>query len=328
MRLLITGASGFVGSAILRRAVADGKFALRAAVRREPLNLHTSIEPTYVPDLSPDTEWRLALREVDAIVHTAARVHILRDASQDPLTEFRRVNVDGTLNLARQAVRYGVKRFVFISSIGVNGTASTSAPFTADDTPAPCSPYAVSKLEAEIGLQCIAEKEGLEVVIVRPPLVYGPRAPGNFGTLLKYVRRGIPLPLGNARNLRSFIAIDNLVDLIIRCVDHDRAASQLFLASDGEDLSVADFLRRLAESLDRPARVVPVPTVLLNFLALVLRRQEFAQRLCTPLQVDIAKTRTVLSWCPIVSVNEALKRIADELLVQTSGLAEQHLRAD
>jgi nucleoside-diphosphate-sugar epimerase len=225
------------------------------------------------------------------------------------------VNVDGTLNLARQAVQYGVKRFVFISSIGVNGAATTSAPFTADDTPDPRSPYAVSKLEAEIGLRRIALKEGLEVVIVRPPLVYGPRAPGNFAALLKCVRQGVPLPLGSARNLRSFVAIDNLMDLIIRCAEHDHAANQVFLVSDGEDLSVADFLRRLAGSLGRPPRLVPVPNALLNFLALAFRRQDLALRLCAPLQIDIAKTRAILDWSPVVSVNEGLKRIADELLL-------------
>ncbi len=222
--------------------------------------------------------------------------------------EFRDVNTDLTLALARSAAAAGVKRFVFVSSIGVNGLTSGQEPFTPEGAANPQKPYAISKYEAEQGLYAISQETGLEIVVVRPPLVYGADAPGNFGTLVAMLRRGWPLPLeAVTTNRRSYVALPNLVDFLLTVCDHPAAANQVFLVSDGEDLSTADLLRRLAAAMGRPARLWPVPPALLRLGAIMLGRQDLAQRLLADLRVDISKTRRLLGWAPLVSVEEGLR---------------------
>jgi nucleoside-diphosphate-sugar epimerase len=235
----------------------------------------------------------------------------MKEEALDPLVEFRSVNVEGTLRLARQAAEAGVRRFIFISSIGVNGGDTFAHPFAAEDNVAPHTPYAISKHEAEVGLRALADNTKMEIVIIRPPLVYGPNAPGNFLSLMNWLMSGIPLPLGAViENRRSFVFIDNLVDLIVTCLDHPAAANQTFLVSDGESLSTAALLRRMGEALGRPARLIQVPVPLLQMGAALLGKRDMAQRLCGSLEVDIGKTRELLGWTPPISVDEGLRRTA------------------
>jgi nucleoside-diphosphate-sugar epimerase len=237
------------------------------------------------------------------------------EQATDPLVAFRRVNVEGTLNLARQAVAAGVRRFVFVSSIKVNGELTVKgSPFTADDAPHPVDPYGISKFEAEQGLMALGHESGMEIVIVRPVLVYGPGVKANFLRMMKWVYRGIPLPFGAIHNQRSLVALDNLVDLLATCMKHPAAAGQIFLACDGEDLSTSDLLRRLARALGSPSRLLPVPSFLLIAASVLLGRSELSQRLCGSLQADAGKVQRVLNWTPPLSVDEALKQTADYFL--------------
>jgi len=233
----------------------------------------------------------------------------MKDGTADPLAEYRRVNVEGTLKLARQAAAAGVKRFVFISSIKVNGEATFNKnAFFADDDPAPEDAYGQSKLEAELGLMQLAEETRMEVVIIRPPLVYGPSVKGNFSSMIKLVQMGLPLPLGAIHNKRSLVGIDNLVDLIIRCIDHPAATNQVFLAGDGEDLSTTELLRGVGNAMGKPTRLIPVSAGLLQLGATLLGRKDMAQRLLGSLQVDISKTCELLDWKPPYTVEEGLRR--------------------
>ena len=251
----------------------------------------------------------MAVRDQNVVVHAAARVHIMRDIVSDPLLEYRKVNVDGTLNLARQSARAGVERFVFISSIKVNGEETVVGhAFRPEDEAKPVDPYGISKWEAEQGLRKIAKETGMEVVIIRPPLVYGPGVKGNFANLIKLVRKGLPLPLGAIHNRRSMIALDNLVDLIITCIDHPNAANQVFLASDGQDLSTTELLQGLAQAMGRSSRLLPVPGALLSLAATILGKKPVVDRLLGSLQVDISKTRELLDWTPPISVDDGLRR--------------------
>lgn len=319
--ILVTGATGFIGNAVLARASSDPMLQLRAAVRSQLWNLPAGVEPVLVGDLAPDTDWAQALSGVDVIVHTAARVHVMRDSAADPLAEFRRTNVAGTLNLARQAVDAGVRRFVFISSIKVNGEQTLPGrPYTASDLPAPVDSYGISKYEAEHGLLQLARETGMEVVIIRPVLVYGPGVKANFLSMMRWLHKGIPLPLGAIHNRRSLVALDNLVDLIVTCIRHHAAANQTLLAADGEDLSTTMLLRRTAVALGRPARLIPVPALVLRTAARWLGKADFVQRLCGSLQVDISKTQQLLNWVPPVSVDHALGETATHFLKK---IAEQ-----
>ena len=316
--ILVTGATGFVGRALIDLLVERG-YSVRAAMRRAGAFTAAGASVVTVGDLSAQTDWSAALAGVEVVVHAAARVHVMQDAAADPLVEFRRINVQGTLQLARRAAAEGVRRFVFISSIKVNGEATQPGhPFTADDTPAPLDPYGVSKMEAEQGLREIAVQTGMEVVIIRPPLVYGPGVKANFQTMMRWLTGGVPLPLGAINNRRSLVALDNLVDLIVTCIDHPAAANQTFLVSDGEDLSTTQLLQRMGQALGKPARLIPVPAALLTLGAALIGKPAIAQRLCGSLQVDISKMRQLLGWTPPVSVDEGLKRAAEGYLREAS----------
>lgn len=312
--ILLTGASGFVGRAVLA-SLLQRRFVRVALRQPNAAGLPEGVEVVEI-SLSPDQDWFEMLSGVFSVVHCAARVHVMIEEATDPLAEFRRVNVDGTLRLARQAAEAGVRRFVFVSSIKVNGEHSLPGrPFTADQTPAPGDPYGVSKCEAEAGLRALSEGTGMEVVIIRPPLVYGPGVKANFLAMMRWLQRGVPLPLGGVtENRRSLVFLDNLVDLIVTCIDHPAAANQTFLVSDDEDLSTAALLRRMGAALGRPARLVPVPAGLITFGAKLIGRPGIAQRLCGSLQVDIGKTKALLGWSPPISVDEGLRRTAEHWL--------------
>ena len=303
-RVLLTGTTGFVGRSLYARLVQDG-VSVTGTARQEIDGL------TAIGEIGPDTDWSNALPGHQAIVHAAARVHVMEDAAANPLAEFRRVNVEGTLNLARQAVQAGIRRFVFISSIKVNGEATEPGrPFRAEDPPAPLDPYGISKMEAEQGLRALANDTGMEVVIIRPPLVYGPGVKANFQAMMRWLQRGIPLPLGAIHNRRSLVALDNLMDLIVTCLHHPAAANQTFLVSDGEDLSTTELLQRMSAALGKPARLLPVPATLLFLGSTLLGRRAMAERLVGSLQLDSSPARQLLGWEPKVSVEEALRSTA------------------
>ena len=313
LQTLVTGASGFVGGALCAEVISRG-FAVRG-VTRTLCDLPNGVKNIVIASIDGSTDWQNALMGCDVLVHLAARVHVMKEAAIEPLSEFRRVNVQGTLNLARQAAAAGVRRFVFISSVGVNGAETFQRPFTDQDQAAPHSLYAVSKYEAELGLQTMAAETGMEVTIIRPPLVYGPHAPGNFGSLMRWLRRGVPLPLGAIHNQRSLVALDNLVDLIVTCLTHPAAADQTFLVSDGEDVSTTELLRLMGQALRRPARLLPVPAGWLKLAAAMVGKRDVAQRLCGSLQVDMEKTQCLLGWTPPLSLDEGLKKAAEGLRV-------------
>lgn len=314
--VLVTGASGFVGRRLTDALRASGR-DVRAAYR-SPRSVTPDVHSVQVGGLGPDTDWTEALQGVDTVVHLAARVHVMNDKVLDPLAEFRRVNVEGTLVLARQAAAAGVRRFVFVSSIKVNGESTLPGkPFTADDTPAPQDGYGISKYEAETGLLALARNAGMEVVIIRPVLVYGPGVGANFLSMMRWLKKGVPLPLGAIRNRRSMVALDNLVDLIAVCLDHPAASGQVFLASDGEDLSTPDLLRRTANALGKRAFLVPVPAIFLKVGAGLIGKGDVAQRLCGSLQADISKNKTLLGWIPPVSVDAGLVMAARHLLARS-----------
>lgn len=309
MRLLITGAGGFVGSALVRK-LDDGRSDLVALSRKAPGYRSARGKIDWVgKDLEASENPMAGMGRVDAVVHLAARVHLPDGQTANPMDAYREVNVRGTLKLARDAARHGAGRFVYVSSIGVNGNRSLT-PFTVDHPPAPVEPYAISKMEAEICLAQTAAETGMETVIIRPPLVYGPGAPGNFSRLLRVVASGVPLPFGAVRNKRSIVAVENLVDLIATCVHHPAAGGRTFLVSDGRDLSTPELIRLLARFLGRPARLLPVPPPLLLLLGRMIGKGADMNRLVHSLQVDISHTRETLGWSPPVGVERALARAA------------------
>lgn len=311
MRVLITGVSGFVGGALASRLLDEGSYRVRGAARRVLSNAPAGLELCQSPELEAEADWSELLQDVEVVVHAAARVHMMNDQAADPLSEFRRANTEGTLRIARQAVEAGVRRFVFISSIKVNGEESPAdRPYSADDVVAPVDPYGVSKHEAEQALLALARETGLEVVTIRPVLVYGPGVKANFQSMMRWLDRRLPLPLGSIHNSRSLVSLDNLVDLIVTCLQHSAAAGQVFLVSDGSPLSTTQLLRRMGLALGKPARLLPIPAVWLQLIARLLGRPAIAQRLCGSLCVDIEKTRRLLGWEPPVTVDEAMSRTA------------------
>ena len=307
IKILITGATGFVGRRLSDLAIEHG-WCIRKVVRSSSYN-----DDFAVGEINEKTDWIKALDKIDVVVHLAARAHILKETTTNPLENYRRINVEGTLNLARQAAANGIKRFVFISSIGVNGNCNTR-PFTEDDPPNPVEPYAISKYEAEKYLQKLANESGMELVIIRPPLVYGPNVPGNFRRLIRLVDRRIPLPLGAIKNKRTFVALDNLVDLIMCCVTNSKAANQIFLAGDDRDISIKELLLILGEALGKPPILLPVPEVLLNIVSVMVGKQHEMRRLCDSLQVDVSKARKLLGWTPPVDTEVALQKTAEHYM--------------
>jgi len=307
MKIAIVGAGGFVGRTLVARLTADGHDVV--PIVRTPRGMAGE---RRVEDIGPDTDWSGLLGDAEAVVHLAARVHVMDDRAADPITLYRRVNVEGTLNLARQAAAAGVRRFLFLSSIKVNGEASAPGrPFRADDPPRPEDPYGISKWEAEDGLAAIRRQTAMEIVVVRPPLVHGPGVAGNFAALMRALRRGLPLPLGKAGgNRRSLVGIDNLADFIALALAHPAAAGRVLLVADGEDLSTRDLLRRLAAAMGRKARLLPVPLSLLRLGARLVGKRAAADRLLGDLQVDIGESRDLLGWSPPLSVDEGLRRAA------------------
>lgn len=297
-RILVTGATGFLGGAVADHLAAEGRF-VRAAVRGPGETGASGRETVAVGDLSANTDWSAALSGVDAVVHCAARAHVLKETSADPLAQFRAVNTAATLALARQAVAAGVRRFVFISSIGVNGAETRGRPFRHDDAAHPHSPYAVSKHEAEQGLAAIAAETGLEVVILRPPLILGPDPKGNLATLNRIIARGLPLPFGLVTgNRRDLVSRDTLCRLIEAVIDHPAAANQTFLVSDGEAISTRTLLERMAEVQGRSLTLLPLPAALLVLPLKLAGKRAMASQLFGDLEVDIDHTRRTLGWVP------------------------------
>ena len=311
--ILVTGADGFVGTALVSELKRRG-LAYRAVARKGREGY------VGIGDINSRTDWRAALDRVDVVVHLASRAHVRNDSSISGNIQFQ-ASVDGTLNLARQAVQAGVKRFVFISSIKVNGEVTElDRPFAAADTPNPQNPYARFKLAVERGLFDLSKMTGLEVSVIRPPLVYGPGVKANFATMLEWVDRGRPLPLGAIHNKRSFVFVDNLADLIVVVASHPAAAGEVFLVSDCEDISTTELLRRMAKALGRTSWMMPVPTPVLNLAAAAVGQRAVTSRLTDSLQVDISKTRKLLGWAPRVSVSEGLRLTASAFLQANAAL--------
>ncbi len=311
-RVLVTGASGFVGSALTKKLLASETFLPVCAVRDLVSGVCHGERVLY------DLEGGLslaALQGVDTIVHAAARVHVMEASHSDDLSAFRKANVEGTLKLARNAAQAGVRRFIFISSVKVNGERTLPGkPFLATDTPAPADAYGVSKSEAESALRVLAAETGLEVVIIRPPLVYGPGVKANFQKMLGWVYSRLPLPFGSIANQRSLVALENLLDLIVHCIKHPAAPGNIFLVSDGEDLSTTQLLQGVAQALGVRSALMPVPQRLLAACLILLGRRALATRLCSSLQVDISRTRELLGWTPPVGIQRAFESVAKDYL--------------
>jgi nucleoside-diphosphate-sugar epimerase len=308
---VVTGATGFVGNAVIKRLRELGNVLVRASVRNTEALAGADMagyETLQIFDISADTDWQPALHNAGVVIHAAARVHVMADEATDPLAEFRAVNVDGTLNLARQAAAAGVKRFIFISSIKVNGEGTTTIPYRHSDKPAPEDAYGQSKSEAETCLRALTAKTGMELVIIRPPLVYGPGVKANFAALMNLARKNLPLPLGAVRNKRSLVALDNLVDLIVTCIDHPKAASQTFLVSDGEDVSTTELLTLMTRAAGKTPHLLPVPMSWLQKGAGMLGKKAIADRLCGSLQLDITHTRETLNWAPPLTIKQGIEQ--------------------
>ncbi len=301
--ILLTGSTGFVGSALLTALQKFPGCRVVSAVRSAA---SASDDVVVVGDIDGATDYSSALAGVNVVIHAAARAHIMKDEVSDPLAEYRRVNVDGTLNLARQAAVAGVKRFVFISSIGVHGL-NSSRPFKETDTEAPHDAYAISKYEAEQGLRKLTTETGLEVVIIRPPLVYGGAAPGNFRSLINLASKPVPLPFGSVNNNRSMVYVGNLVSFIIRCIQHPAAANQIFLVSDGEDVSLRNLVTYIRLCFGRSPRLLPVPVGLFKLAGALTGKRGVVDRLVGDLQVDSSKARTLLEWVPPFTVSQGIE---------------------
>lgn len=314
-RVLVTGATGFVGRQLCAELIRR-EYQVKAAVRT-PDALNAVEQTAVVGQIDGRTDWTQALDGVDAVIHLAARVHVMKEAAADPLAEFRKVNVQGTEHLARQAASAGVKRLVYVSSIKVNGEETTGRQgYTEQDEPMPQDPYGVSKWEAELALHRVASETGLEIVVVRPPLVYGPNVKGNFAQMLKALRYSVPLPLASVHNRRSLVYVGNLVDALICCAAHPEAAGQTYLLSDGEDVSTPCLLRQLGRAIGHPARLLPCPPVLLKLAGRLVGLSNQMDRLLGSLQVDSGKIRRELHWTPLYSLQQGLSATAEPSAVR------------
>ena len=305
--ILVTGANGFVGRGLCRTLSQRG-FLVKGAIRQTAIAPAEAVQYVSVGDIGPDTDWTEALRGVDRVIHLAGRAHIRRDRASNPLAEYERTNTWGTMRLAQMAAAAQVKRFIFLSSVKVNGEETHDQPFGETDRPAPLGAYAVSKWQAEEGLLHLYQGGSLPVVIIRPPLVYGPGVRANFLQLIRWVDAGLPLPLGRIKNRRSLVGLRNLLDFMIICLHNPAAAGEIFLVSDGEDLSTPDLMQRIGGFLGRPARLIPVPYRFLAIMARIMGKKDPLDKLCHSLQVNVEKARKVLHWQPPFSVDEELEQ--------------------
>jgi nucleoside-diphosphate-sugar epimerase len=323
MKFLITGANGFVGKPLCAELFRRQQ-SVRVAVRSASLPAE-NIEVAAVGSIDGQTDWTEALRDVDIVIHLAARVHMMNDTIADPLAEFRKINLHGTANLARQSAHAGVKRLVYVSSIKVNGKSSLSPRledeqniFTEKDIPNPQDPYGVSKWEAEQALHQVANDTGLGVVIVRPPLIYGPGVKGNFAQMMSIVHSKIPLPFASIRNRRSLVYLGNMTDALITCATHPAAIGQTYLICDGEDISTPDLLRQLAAGMGVPSRLFPFPAATLKLLANFAGKSQQMERLIGSLRIDGDKIRTDLNWIPPFTMQQGLQVTAKWQLTRHS----------
>ena len=314
MTVLITGAAGFIGNKLCTRFLAEG-MTVRAAVRR---HLESDLgEQVIVPDIGLSTEWSPVLHDIDVIIHLAARVHVMKESLKDPLADYRRVNVEGTRHLALMAVRSGVKRFVYVSTVKVNGESTMKKPFSENDVPSPQDAYSISKWEAEEALNDISSRTGLEIVIIRPPLVYGPGVKGNMLTLMRYVNRGYPLPFGGINNKRSLISLDNLADVLLRSVTKAECAGRTFLVSDGEDLSTSSLIKKIAGAMNKKAHLINIPEKVYSIVgAMVPALSPIIGRLTGSLVVDSTLFRSVAGWRPCQTLNDGMKAMVSEYLLK------------
>jgi len=315
VKILITGATGFVGGALLKQLGQMPGYHIVALARRPIGDIPHNTTVVISDDFSvPDDDYPL-LKGLDVVVHCGARAHQMHDNPETCLEEYRRVNVTGTLMLAKQAAEAKVKRFVYLSSIKVNGEMTEAGKsFTAEDTPAPADPYGVSKMEAELELQRFASSVGMELVIIRPVLVYGPGVRANFLTLMSLISKGIPLPFARVNNKRSFLYVGNLVEFIKVCMTHRAARNNIFLISDGEDLSTPSLIVKISKAFGRAAILLPVPVSLMVFCAAVLGKRAITTRLCSSLQVDLQKNSNLLDWKPPFSADQGIESTAKAFL--------------
>lgn len=313
-RILVTGGSGFVGRAVLHRLLETHRSPVVAAVRDAKRNFSGDLLVKVVGELGPDTDWMHCLKGVDVVIHCAGRAHVMNEKLAHPLAEYRKVNTLGTLALGRQAIQAGVRRFVFVSSIKVNGDLTLPTQrFRADDVPSPKDAYGLSKLEAEQGLMSLALASGMEVVIIRPPLVYGPGVKGNFATLINWLQRGIPMPLGAINNQRSFLALDNLTAFIALCADREKspqAANEVFLVCDGEEISTAELLRRIQRAYGVRIPLIPMPVQWIRTVAKLMGKGDVLGRLLDSLVIDASKAQNLLGWVPVTSIDAQLEKMA------------------
>lgn len=316
MKLLITGGTGFVGQALINRLTTFNNYKIYATVRKSITIFPSEVSQLKFDGLSPLTDWCNHLKGIDCVIHTAARVHVMTEISTNPSNDFRTVNTTATLNLAKQAASLGVNRFIYISSIKVNGEATLpNLPFTSNDMFVPSDSYALSKYEAEQGLLKISKNSQMEVVIIRPPLIYGPGVKANFASMIEWVNKGVPLPFGVIYNKRSFIALDNLTNFIVHCIDHPKAANEIFLISDGEDISTTELLMKVAKAFNKKAWLIPIPVSVMSLAAKLMGKSDLANRLFDSLQIDNTKAKDLLGWEPITTMDEQLKKTAEAYLL-------------
>ncbi len=318
-RVLVTGANGFIGTVLCDQLVAEG-FLIRGAYRSAKAGdcSPNNIEKVIVGEINANTDWQEALKGVNIVVHLAARVHVMHETDSDPLAAFEAVNTAGTLNLAEQAASSGVKRLIFLSTIKVNGEQTQQA-YSASDQANPSDPYALSKWHAEQALRTIRDKSDMEIVVIRPPLVYGPQVKGNFLRLITLINKGWPIPLASVNNKRSMVSVDNLCDLVKTCLSHSKADDELFLVSDGQDLSTPELIRLISDSMKKSPKLLPFPVTWLDFFAGLIHKRQEVERLCGSLQVDIQKNREILGWQPPFSVAEGVRKTVVEFLSQDVG---------